>query len=192
MQLIKVLSVVACFAVLVHGEEVWKRLEQEWTKEDARHILSDSPWAKRVTFIQDTGTQITVVVRWETARPVQAALAIIGETPVAVSDPARTAVLVVTAQKERGTPPEYSDKWDRLEVVVNDGHAYERRIVELKDNFPAHVFAFARDQILAPEFRLPFASVDTRKVRLRLRLGDSKAVCSFSLSAMKFRGAPSL
>jgi hypothetical protein len=39
-----------CVALLIAGDDAWRdKRVAEWSEEDARHVLDDSPWAKTVT-----------------------------------------------------------------------------------------------------------------------------------------------
>lgn len=65
----------------------WNRPIEHWTEDDAREILTDSPWAK-AAIITAPGTvqriNKEVTVRWQSAAPIRLALRKQGRLPVGV------------------------------------------------------------------------------------------------------------
>ena len=50
MRRLSVLVFPACIALLIAGDQTWRdKRVAEWSEEDARRVLDDSPWAKTVT-----------------------------------------------------------------------------------------------------------------------------------------------
>lgn len=172
----------------------------EWTEADAMRVLSDSPWAKPASFRTSEGETVTAVIRWDTARPVQAALHKVGLLPMTPDSRAGAAVAVVSFP--RAWAVHHKDevrRWQHAQAQLRATGsrtipAHETRLLELDDDVPALAFVFAKSQdLLQPAaVRLPFFQKNVKRITVSVSLGTASIQCIFPLAAMMFRGAPEL
>lgn len=201
MQLRMLGVVLAYFASPCHGQHVWEKPVERWTSDDASRVLTNSPWAKPATMKIPGEEPVGIIVRWETALPVQAALQKLGLLPVIGSRrSSEGAIAVVTFPKEWArTNRSRINDWQRakawLEATGTQATpAKETRILEAEDGIPMLAFAFAKSRaLLEPAaFRLPFFSRNLKRLTVRMVLGQSSVSSSFKLPDMFFLGMPEL
>jgi hypothetical protein len=201
MQLLMAGFLLAYIASPCYGRHVWEKPSEEWTSADASLVLTDSPWARPATIRIPREAPLEVIVRWETALPIQAALQKLGLLPVSWSrQSSETAIVVVTFPKDWArTHRSYIADWQGAKAWLEGtgvpaSPAMEIRILEAEDGIPIVAFAFERSPaLLEPaEFRLPFFSRDLKRLTVRIVLGELSVGSSFRLREMFFHGVPEL
>jgi hypothetical protein len=188
------LVLATALSLIANGQSAWSKPEAQWTAADATRILTDSPWTKSVAFMRGGG-QVVAQFRWETARPVLAALAKLGHSTGQITGDGRVAVVSVRFPAH----PEVAAAWQRSEASLEGTGddpiaALGMEVFNSPDGVPVLAISFPRTTSLTTpkEIRVPFFRRNLKTLNVRLRLGPDRLSCPFPLREMEFQGAPEL
>jgi hypothetical protein len=168
--------------LLAFGDQTWKDKQiGEWTEEDARQVLADSPWVVKVTA---EGAPVVLTLRWESALPIRAAqlksrdavTTSIGEKHYAV------AVYGLPGKYVVGDSKSEIEQLKRQAVIKREGKKDIRpsavQLVELHSG-PVILYLFPRSaEITRQDGRIEFSA----------QIGKLRLSQFFAVDEMSYRG----
>ena len=160
----------------VFARDPWAIPSSQWTEEDAKQILSASPWAKTV------GSP-SIYARWESARPIRLALQRLGLLRPDEDCQQCYAVAVIGLPRTHGAQESVATLKAAGRMAIP---AYE---VKIYDN--SIVFFFHRVPELSEPivFRFPGGLKLGNTVHFQAQIGSRMVKQKFSLRIMTFEGA---
>jgi hypothetical protein len=178
------------------AQKPWEKPAASWTDADARRILSDSPWAKRVTVKCGDSKNSSALVRWEDSQPIREALLKIGVLPAAEDAASYTAVAVrVFEEGSAGCSLQGLESWTksgilRLPVEKQPIQTTSIRILKENDEVTLIVFLFPRTaNVGEPKvFRLPGVVLHSSQIVFEARVGPLEIRQAFPLQYMYYLG----
>ena len=191
-------SCVFVFALPRVAAQPWSKPVAKWSDNDARRVLSASPWAKRTAVklreAQPTGSAQSspakVIVRWESAVPVQMAQRKIGSEPNDIGAEGGYEVAVV------GLFPEDSEAFSTAKATLqycDRDLVVASEVKMLKDSEGRQVVVFqfpVVEEIRVPgDFRFPLGiTLNPNEFRFIARIGPFEIRREFSLRDMTYAG----
>lgn len=198
--------------MLLAADPSWKgKPASDWTEQEARQILADSPWARTVTAgvtrvqTEDDRREggemgqphgvgfdgmkrapgfVRLAVRWETALPVRVAelKAHEIEPPAVEGDGYQIAVYGVSAAFLKGDPLTLGNPLKKLASLKREGK---------KDAKPSSVEVFQREDSLVVVYLFPLSAEISRKdtiIDFEAVIGRIVCKQSFNVAEMQFQG----
>jgi hypothetical protein len=170
----KILSYLVFVLPALAGDP-WRVPSSEWTDADARRVLSNSPWAQPVE-------HSAVTVRWESARPVQLAMAQLQQKTAIGDDSGSYAVAVVGVEMPSQRP--------NAEASLKATGRKALAAIGLQIREDALIFRFPRTyEIQQPVvFRFPVGPKVGDTVEFETRIGNRAIRQKFLLRRMNYDG----
>jgi hypothetical protein len=163
------------FILPAFAGDPWRRPSSEWTEEDARRVLSNSPWAKSIE-------HSAVTVRWESARPVRLALTRLKQTTGTAADASSYAIAVTGLEMPAIAPSvEASLKATGRKALAAFG-------LNMREDAIVYLFQRAKDVQRPVVFRFPVGPEIGETVEFEARIGSQTIRQKFCLRGMTYDG----